>query len=70
MNTFSDYYEWRSAITGPCGLSLTRAYCAERIKHLQDDSIPSTRAFVDTYGENYLETVISWFQQAESEAQD
>jgi hypothetical protein len=70
MHTFANYYEWRSAITGPCGLALTAAYCAERLKDLQNASIPSTRAFVDAYGEGYLEAVISWFRQAESEAKE
>ena len=68
MHVFTNYYEWRSAITGPCGLTLSRAYCMERATALSDPSVPSTRSFSETYGENYLRQVISWFRQAESEA--
>jgi hypothetical protein len=68
MHVFTNYYEWRSAITGPCGLTLGRAYCQERITALSDPAIPSTRSFTETYGEEYLHQVTSWFSQAESEA--
>ncbi len=68
MKTFLNYYEWRSAITGPCGLTLNAAYCRERISALGDPKSPSTKSFADTYGTDYLTLVSSWFQQAESEA--
>lgn len=68
MHTFTNYYEWRSAITGPCGLALGRAYCDGRASALSDPSVPSTRSFTETYGEDYLRQVITWFRQAESEA--
>ena len=67
MHTFTNYHEWRSAITGPCGLTLSRAYCRERIAALSDPSAPGTAAFTETYGAAYLGQVISWFRQAESE---
>jgi hypothetical protein len=28
---FRSYTEWHAAITGPCGLTLTRDYCEKRI---------------------------------------
>ncbi|NJM37719.1 MAG: hypothetical protein HC845_07590 [Akkermansiaceae bacterium] len=67
-NLFTSYQEWREAITGKCGLELDRAYCEERIAALADFSIPSTRSFLDTYGQDYLATVSSWFQRASEEA--
>ncbi len=70
MKTFPNYYEWRSAITGPCALSLTAAYCLERMTDLGDPKNPSTKSFTQTYGETYLAQVVSWFQQAESEARE
>jgi hypothetical protein len=30
MHTFTDFNEWRQAITVRCGLTLSREYCAER----------------------------------------
>jgi len=68
MHTFANYYEWRSAITGSCGLILGRAYCRERITALGNASIPSTAAFLEAYGGLYLNQVSEWFRQAESEA--
>lgn len=68
MKTFPNYDEWRSAITGACGLILTADYCRERTGALNDASDKSTQAFTETYGKEYLAQVIAWFQQAESEA--
>ncbi len=68
MHTFTDFDEWRQAITIRCGLTLSRDYCAERIAALRDDAVTSTRNFIETYGENYRELVISWFEQAYNEA--
>ena len=70
MKTFPNYYDWRSAITGPCGLTLTADYCRNRIAALADSKNTSTKSFTETYGETYLAQVISWFKQAESEASE
>ena len=68
MHTFSNFDEWRLAITLRCGLTLSREYCAERITALQDEAVPSTKNFITEYGENYRQMVIQWFQQAEQQA--
>ena len=68
MPVFSDFTEWRQAITLRCGLTLSRDYCTERIAALRDDSIPATQNFIAHYGENYRAHVISWFEQAHHEA--
>ena len=68
MHTFSDYTEWRKAITVRCGLELTAAYCQERLQALADTSAPGTGDFVATYGEDYLRQVIAWFRRAGEEA--
>ena len=68
MHLFKNYDQWRAAITGPCGLTLSRAYCRERLAALADSTIPSTGAFLEAYGKNYLDQVCQWFEQAESEA--
>jgi hypothetical protein len=64
MHTFQSYHEWRSAITGPCGLTLSREYCEERIAALMDEKSPGTKPFIETYGPDYRDQVISWFRQA------
>lgn len=68
MHTFTSFHEWRAAITGPCGLTLTKDYCEGRIRALCDPAEPTTKAFADTYGEAYRQLVISWFGQAAQNA--
>jgi hypothetical protein len=64
MHVFQSYHEWRSAITGPCGLTLTKEYCEERIATPMDEKAPGTKPFIETYGPDYRDQVISWFRQA------
>lgn len=68
MHTFSDYTEWRKAITVRCGLELTATCCQERLQALMDPTAPGTGNFVATYGEDYLRQVIGWFRRAGEEA--
>lgn len=68
MNLFTTYHEWRAAITGPCGLTLDRSYCEQRIAALIDAKAPGTQPFIDTYGTDYRDQVIEWFRQALHEA--
>jgi len=68
MHVFNDFEEWRRAITVRCGISLSHDYCTERITTLEDQTVPSTRNFIETYGEDYRQTVISWFETARRQA--
>ena len=61
---FQSYTQWHAAITGPCGITLTRDYCEKRIAALQDEKAPGTKPFLETYGPAYRDQVIQWFQQA------
>ena len=67
-HTFSEFAYWRDTITGRCGLTLSRAYCEERIHALSDPAVPTTKSFTATYGEDYLKQVIGWFRRAQEEA--
>lgn len=64
MHVFNSYQEWYSAITGPCGLTLTKEYCEERIAALIDERAPGTKPFIDSYGSDYCDQVIAWFRLA------
>jgi hypothetical protein len=64
MHTFNTYQEWRAAITGPCGLTLSKDYCEGRILALNNPTEASTKSFTDTYGDAYRQLVVSWFEQA------
>lgn len=69
MDYFESYNEWHEAITGRCGLSLTSAYCSERIHALRDARDEATKAFLKHYGTAYRDRVVSWFERALQEAQ-
>ncbi len=64
MQVFASYDEWHSAITGRCGLTLSKEYCEERIAALTDEKAPGTKPFIETYGADYRDQVIAWFRQA------
>jgi hypothetical protein len=64
MNLFNSFEQWRAAITGPCGITLTQDYCEGRVRALNNPAEPSTKAFVEAYGETYRTLVVSWFDQA------
>jgi hypothetical protein len=64
MDYFETDEEWHEAITTRCGLTLTKTYCEERIRALSDPKDPSTRSFVELYGDHYLAKVVSWFERA------
>ena len=68
MHAFTSFHEWRAAITDPCGPTLTRDYCESRVRALGNAADPSTKSFIDTYGEAYRQLVVSWFQQAAENA--
>jgi hypothetical protein len=68
MHTFTTYQEWHTTITGVCGLTLNRDYCAQRIRALGNEQDSSTRNFLKAYGTEYRDLVVSWFRQAEKEA--
>ena len=64
---FSNYNEWRNAITNLGGFTLDRPYCEERIAALADETIPTTKSFLQAYGPEYRDLVVSWFTRALSE---
>ncbi|MCH8473786.1 MAG: hypothetical protein LAT55_00990 [Opitutales bacterium] len=65
---FQTYGEWHKAITLRCRLKLTKAYTKERLQALQNDAEPTTKEFLQTYGEDYRKQVIHWFERAHREA--
>lgn len=65
---FTTYQDWKAAITGPCGLTLDQSYCKTRIAALQDPSIKSTKAFIDTYGTAYRDQIVGFFKRASDES--
>ncbi|MEM9256740.1 MAG: hypothetical protein AAGA91_14935 [Pseudomonadota bacterium] len=62
------YDEWRHCIIVECGLELTSDYMAARIAALQNDKDHYTKQFRKLYGEDHLQRVLGWFQQAQQAA--
>lgn len=58
------YGTWYAFATGECGLKLTPSYCRERIDELLDAGRPSTKSFLESYGAEYRDRVVSWFERA------
>ena len=59
-----NYQEWQHCITVECGIQLTPSFIAERISALQNPKDFSTKKFVQIYGPQHLQRVLSWFEQA------
>lgn len=58
------YEEWVHCITVKCGLELTPEYIEKRISALQNMADFKTKQYIDTYGNQYHQLVLSWFIQA------
>ena len=64
---YTIYAGWRVCIEVHCGIPLTPAFIAERLAELRQRWHPSTRRFVELYGEEHLACTIGWFERAEAE---
>lgn len=65
---FQSYAQWHQAITEHCNIQLTSDYTQGRIRALSDSNDLQTVEFAKKYGEAYLQQVIQWFEQAQSES--
>ena len=61
-----NYEAWHHCIRVDCGVDLTADYIQERIKSLQNEKDFRTQQFVTLYGNQYRQTVLSWFQRAQN----
>ncbi|MEM7600832.1 MAG: hypothetical protein AAF357_05400, partial [Verrucomicrobiota bacterium] len=48
-----NYEAWQEFIVGQCEISLTNDYCQERIAELGNLKAPSTKSFIQSYGDDY-----------------
>ena len=60
----SSYQEWQHCIKVKCGIGLTQKFIEERLSELQNDKNPKTVEFVNLYGIDYKNQIISWFEKA------
>ena len=69
MDSLRTYDDWKHCITVLCGVPLTPAYVEERLTALRDPADYGTQRFISTWGEDHLQRVIGWFEQAKRELQ-
>ncbi len=62
-----NYEQWHHCITVECGIPLTPTFVAERLAVWRNAELEETQRFSRLYGEDYLQAVIGWFEQAERE---
>ena len=63
----NNFAEWKHCITVECGLELTPEYIEQRILALQTSNDHYTQQFTRLYGEQHLQRVLTWFQQAQTD---
>ena len=61
------YNDWKHCITVKCGIPLTAGYVTQRITALNNARDHHTQKFRETWGDEYLNQVIGWFETAKSE---
>ena len=59
----SSYQEWKHCIEVKCGIELTEKFIEERLSELQNDTNLKTVEFVNLYGIDYKNQIISWFEK-------
>ncbi len=59
----SDFSEWKDCIERRCNIPLTEDFAKKRLSIYNDNSNPETQRFVQLYGEEHLQNIISWFKQ-------
>lgn len=59
-----DWAAWRHCIEVQCGIPLTAAYVAGRLRILADPAQEETQRFIKSWGQAHRERVVGWFQRA------
>jgi len=62
-----NYAEWQHFITVECKIDLTPKFVEERLAVWRDENCEETRRFRRLYGDAYWRSIITWFEQAQSE---
>ena len=59
-----DYNEWYRCITVACGIKPDAAFFESRIIILENKNDSFTESFIQLYGKQHYENVLSWFYMA------
>lgn len=55
--------EWKNCIVNKCKIKLTKDFAASRLKVYQDKRNPETRKFIELYGDQHLNNIVSWLKR-------
>lgn len=55
--------QWRRCIEVDCGIPLTVDFAKKRIQDLEDSGNFHTQRFIECYGTDHHQRVLSWFRQ-------
>lgn len=56
--------QWRDCIVNDCKIEFTSAFIQKRLAIYQDPNNTETKKFKELYGEQHLQNVIRWLNQA------
>lgn len=59
-----DFNEWYRCITVACGIKPDRNFIEGRIQALENKTDSYTESFIQLYGKQHYENVLSWFYMA------
>jgi len=59
-----NYEQWRYCIEHWCGIPLTAEFIEQRLQALNNPKDHHTQRLRECYGENHLQALIGWFEQA------
>jgi len=59
-----NYNDWKICITEKCGIPLTTDFVQARIESLSDGSSEERKKFIEYYGIQWVNQVVSYFKQA------
>lgn len=69
MTLKQSYQEWKQCIFADGNQPFTKEFIKQRLTVLRDIQHPEYKKFVTTYGKEYTEQIIMYFEQAFHEAQ-
>lgn len=62
------FNEWYQCLTVACGIKPDTEFFESRIRALENKSDSYTESFIQLYGKQHYESVVSWFHMAKQRA--
>lgn len=56
------FEQWKHCIIYDCKIDLTAEFTQQRLAMYEDRNHPETSTFIRLYGEQHLNTIITWLQ--------